>query len=155
MDDAEVTDSGTGAVVQGEHEHHPRADAHHQQAAGHPAHPREPAPVSAQTDEGGEAAQHPQGQPDSGQRSDQLQIIACGGNGVHIVRGDEDRQRHRSDEAADVQASFSGLAKDDNDEDRVDQVVGESHASTVTCRDVGVVAAQVERRLISPAPPSG
>ena len=124
---AEARDCVTRAVVDREHEHHPRADPGDQQRAGDPADACDGETVLARADVGGEAARDTEREADGPERGDQHQVVAGGRDRVHVDMRDVRDDRQRDDEAATVELSLAGLTQDDQDEHCVDEVIGDCH----------------------------
>ncbi len=147
MGDAEAGHIRAQAVADGEREHHPRPDARDQQRGGKPSHAGDRQAVLAGADVGCETGRDAEGEPDGGQQADQDEVVAGGRNRVQVHLGDEEDEDERDDDAAAVKLALPGLARHDQQEHCVDEVIGDRHGAIIFRRAGCVVGARVEPRV--------
>ena len=94
-----------------------------------------------------EAADDAERQPDPGEHDDQDEVVAGGGHRVQVLRADEEHEDERDDHAPAIELALPHLAKDEEDERRVEEVLGSGHAVMIRGRRVRVVGAGVEQRV--------
>ncbi len=102
---------------------------------------------------GGEAAENAERETDSGKHDDQDEVVAGGRNRVQVLRADEEHQDERNDHAPAVELPLPRLAKDEENERRVEEVLGSSHAAIIRGTRAHVVGARVEPRVDLPLNP--
>ena len=124
---AEARDRVARAVRKREREHHPRPDPGDQQPAGDPTHASDGETILTSADVGREAASDTEREADGPERGDQHEIVASGGDRVHVQLRDVSDDRQRDDDTAAVKLSLAGLTEDDQDKHCVDEVIGSSH----------------------------
>jgi hypothetical protein len=124
-----------------------RADPADQKGTGQPADARQRHARGVEAHMSGEAAGHPEADSDRGLRSDQDQVVPGGWDRVDVdVRHEEhDPQRHH--DAPEIKPPLVSLAQDDEDEDCVDEVIGDGHRAIIVLGRACVVGAGVDVRV--------
>ena len=102
-----------------------------------------------------EAAEDAEREPDGREQSNQDEIVAGGGQRVHIALGDEEHDHQRNHETAEIELPLARLAKHDENERCVDEVIGSRHAAMIGRRSQLVVGARVEVQVDSRLNPRG
>jgi hypothetical protein len=69
---------------------------------------------------------------------------------VHVKPRDIEHHDHRNDETTNIQLPLARLAKNDEDENCVDEVIGSSHAAMIGRRRLFVVGSGVEPQVDPP-----
>jgi hypothetical protein len=96
---------------------------------------------------GGETAENAQRQANSGEQYDQNEVVAGGRKRVQVLRADKEQKGERSDHAPAVELPLPGLAEHEQDERRVEEILGSGHAAIIRGRPLHVVGAGVEPRV--------
>ena len=131
---------------------HPRADPRDQQAAREHADARQRNAVTAEADVCRKPGDEAERQPDGCQQPDEQEVVPRGRNRVHVQVRHEEHHSQRNEETADIQSPLARLAKNDEDECCIDDVIRSSHAPMIGRRPRRVVGARVEARVDSRQP---
>ena len=89
----------------------------------------------------------PSVEPDRGEQNDQDEVVAGGRKRVQVLRADEEHQDERNDHAPAVELPLPGLAKHEEDERRVEEILASGHAAMIRGRRRRSIGAGVEPRV--------